>query len=74
MGNNSFFNSKAVPYNMTEEGAAVYRDMLKAVNETFPQYLEELRGMADGLGLDFSTVRVVAIINCAGLPPCKPGI
>ena len=58
MGNDSFFNDKAVPYNGTEEGAAVYRDMLAAVNKTFPQYLDELAGLADGLGLSFSTVRV----------------
>jgi hypothetical protein len=56
MAGNSFFKEKILPYNKTEGGAAIYKDLLAAANETFPQYLDEIRGMASGAGLDFSVV------------------
>ncbi len=43
-------------YNQTEAGAVTYSTLLGAVQKQFPQYLDEVKGMADGAGLDFSLV------------------
>lgn len=41
---------------MTEEGAVVYQKLLEGVQTRLPQYLDELKGMAAGSGMDFSVV------------------
>lgn len=56
MQNNSFFNTKMLTYNSTAEGSALYRSFYHVVASTFPQYLDELRGMADGANITFSKV------------------
>ena len=43
-------------YNKTEEGATTYTELFGAVKRSLPQYLDEVRGMAEGAGIDFSTV------------------
>ena len=43
-------------YNKTEEGAMAYTNMLGVVKTAFAVYVQELEGMADGAGIDFSTV------------------
>ena len=57
MDDNSFFNSKMISYNSTTEGSALYTSFYKTVSSSFPLYLDELRGMADGANISFSKVR-----------------
>ena len=54
----SYFKSTILSYNTTEEGGAVYSNLYQAVkdNPMVSPYLEELKGLADGAGVDFSTV------------------
>lgn len=40
----------------TAEGRKTYQDTLNAVNMYFPQYLVELKGVADGSGVEFHKV------------------
>jgi hypothetical protein len=54
MQSNTFFNSKMLFYNSTAGGSALYSTYYHTVASTFPKYLDELRGMADGAGLSFS--------------------
>ncbi|CAI8008523.1 hypothetical protein GBAR_LOCUS5833 [Geodia barretti] len=54
MDSNSFFNSKMLSYNSTAEGGAVYSRFYHSVATAYPQYLDELRGMADGANISFS--------------------
>jgi hypothetical protein len=54
MGASSFFNSKMLAYNSTPEGGALYASFHRTMARTFPQYLDEIRGMADGANISFS--------------------
>lgn len=56
MENNTFFNTKMLSYNSTAKGRALYSSFYHVVAHTFPQYLDELRGMADGANTTFSKV------------------
>ena len=56
ISNNSFFNEKLMPYSKTQEGVATYGDLYGAVKKALPQYLEEVEGMAEGAGMEFSMV------------------
>lgn len=56
MQGNTFFNTKMLFYNSTAEGSALYMSYYNIVASTFPKYLEELRGMADGASIAFSKV------------------
>lgn len=56
MDNNTFYNSKVLSYNTTAEGAWLYSTYLQTAKDTFPQYVEELQGLADGAKMDFSKV------------------
>ena len=53
--NNAFF-AEMISYNHTADGSALYTTFFQTVASTFPQYLEELRGMADGANVSFSKV------------------
>ncbi len=56
MKNNTFFNSKMLPYNSTAEGAGWYSSYLTSAQTTYPQYVDELHGIADGAKIPFSKV------------------
>ena len=56
MQNNSFFNNKMLSYNATAEGRALYSSYYHTVLHTFPLFLDEVRGMADGSKILFSKV------------------
>ena len=56
MQNNSFFNNKMLSYNATAEGRALYSSYYHTVLHTFPLFLDEVRGMADGAKILFSKV------------------
>ncbi len=56
MSKDAFFHVLIVPYSKTHQGAAIYNRFLNAVRKTYPQYLDEVSGMANGSGIDFSRV------------------
>lgn len=53
---NTFFKETVLAYNKTEAGATTYSSLLAAAQQKFPQYLDEVRGMASGAGLEFPQV------------------
>ena len=56
MMNNTFFNNKMLPYNRTTEGSALYSGYFDTAIRVYPQYMAELRGIADGSQIPFSEV------------------
>ena len=57
MQNNTFFTSKVLPYNKTQDGAALYAGYLHSAESLYSQYVEEIRGMADGAKIAFDEVQ-----------------
>ena len=58
--NDTFYNSIMLPYYHTPKGAALYQNMFFAANRSFPQYVDELQGMANAVGVTLEEVSVVA--------------
>ena len=56
MQNNTFFNTRMLPYNRTKEGSALYSSYYNVALRTFPDFLEEVKGMANGANVTFSEV------------------
>jgi hypothetical protein len=52
----SLLNDRYLPVYNTPEGIKVYRETLEVVTKSFPQYLRELQGTADGAGVEFHKV------------------
>ena len=68
MQNNTFFTSKVLPHNKTQDGAALYAGYLHTAESLYPQYVDEVRGMADGAKIAFDKVKSVHIhhpIQCS---------
>lgn len=49
-----------LPYNASSEGAELYASYLESA-QAFPAYLDEIQGMADGVELSFSEVKLQAM-------------
>jgi hypothetical protein len=49
-------NDHFLPIYNTPEGLKVYTETLEVVTKSFPQYLRELQGTADGAGVEFHKV------------------
>jgi hypothetical protein len=49
-------NNCYLPVYNTPEGFKVYSETLDVVSKSFPQYLRELQGTADGAGVEFHKV------------------
>jgi hypothetical protein len=49
-------NNCYLPVYNTPEGLKVYSETLEVVTKSFPQYLRELQGTADGAGVEFHKV------------------
>eukprot|EP00731_Ephydatia_muelleri_P010326 Em0005g912a len=47
--NDTFYNTIMLPYYRTPKGAALYESMFANANSSFPQYVDELQGMADAI-------------------------
>jgi hypothetical protein len=45
-----------LPIYKTPEGLKIYTETLEVVSASFPQYLRELQGIADGSGVEFHKV------------------
>ena len=52
----SFFMERVLPFNVTSEGEALFSKYHKTAESAFPEYLEEIRGMAEGTNLSYSEV------------------
>lgn len=52
----SQLNDHFLPVYNTEEGRKIYEETLKVVTENFPQYVDEIRGTADGADVEFYKV------------------
>ena len=63
MKNDTFFNNKMLPYNQTAEGSHLYSLFLASATKTYPQYVSELHGMADGAQIPFSKVSIEILHN-----------
>ena len=60
MDNNTFFKEKMLPFNASSVGGELYASYLESA-QAYPDYLDEIRGMADGAELSFSEVILVAM-------------
>lgn len=49
-------NESYLPIYNTPEGLKVYNDTLEVVTKSFPQYIRELQGTADGAKVEFHKV------------------
>ncbi|CRK99553.1 CLUMA_CG012870, isoform A [Clunio marinus] len=49
----ALLNSSYLPIYNTPQGKKVYNETLEVVTKSFPQYLRELQGVADGAGVEF---------------------
>ena len=58
MKEDSYFNNVILPYSHTPDGVGLYSSLLKKM-ETFPDYMEELKGLADGVGVSHELVRML---------------
>ena len=58
MKEDSYFNNVILPYSRTPDGVGLYSSLLKKM-ETFPDYMEELKGLADGVGVSHELVRML---------------
>ncbi len=56
MQSNTFFNNKLLGYIATDEGAGQYSGFLATAEKHYPQYVEEIRGMASGANITFEKV------------------
>ena len=52
----TFFNESILPYSQTPKGSALYSLYLATATARYPEYIEELRGIADGAQTPFSKV------------------
>jgi len=53
------FQTRLLPFAASEQGAPVVEGFLSRAKASFPQYVEELQGTADGAGLSFESVFVM---------------
>ena len=66
MQSNAFFHDKMLPFNQTAEGSSLYSLFLATATQIYPQYVSELRGMADGAEMPFSEVFSSAVSSILG--------
>lgn len=52
----SLLNESYLPIYNTPEGLKVYTETLEVVRKSFPQYLREIQGTADGAKVEFHKV------------------
>lgn len=52
----SILNDTYLPIYNTPEGIKVYTETLDVVTKSFPQYVRELQGTADGANVEFHKV------------------
>jgi hypothetical protein len=55
----------AFEYISTSEGTAIFEQLKTLHQEKFPEYYEELQGLAEGAGVPFDKVHMLSIISTA---------
>lgn len=63
MEKSGLLNEHFLPSFNSEEGRKVYEDTLRVVTEKFPHYVDEIKGTADGAGVEFHKVFFFSIIE-----------
>lgn len=58
MSSNSFYNEQMVPYYNKADGKKLYDSLTQEAMASFPQYVEEIQGLANGSGLPFYKVTI----------------
>ncbi|XP_064611954.1 beta-alanyl-dopamine/carcinine hydrolase-like [Liolophura sinensis] len=61
MEDNDILNEEFLPFIRTEKGQQLYDGYLRTVQKHYPQYVEELRGMAEATGVPFSKFFAAAL-------------
>lgn len=51
--------AEMLPLYAKSEGRQIYEESLKSTTDYFPQYVIELKGMADGAHVPFHQVRII---------------
>mmetsp|Transcript_15758 Transcript_15758/g.28026 ORF Transcript_15758/g.28026 Transcript_15758/m.28026 type:complete len:409 (+) Transcript_15758:448-1674(+) len=66
-------HTRLLPFFKTTEGKAYVNELRRNADEHYPEYMEELRGMAHAADLDFDSVFVLNCESEIGLLAPKPG-
>jgi hypothetical protein len=53
--------TKWLPFLTTEEGQLAYQEFLRIHKATYPEYVQEMEGMAEAAGVPFETLFIVAL-------------
>lgn len=53
MSSSAFYNEKMLSYYNTADGKKLYDSLTQEAVQSFPQYVEEIQGLADGIELPF---------------------
>lgn len=59
----ALLNESYLPIYNTPQGLKVYTETLEVVKTSFPQYLRELQGTADGAQVEFHKVSLIASLK-----------
>lgn len=71
MSSNAFYNEKMLPaYFNTTDGKELYDSLTQEAMMSFPQYVEEIQGLADGAGLPFDKVTLLPTTLQPASGPC----
>lgn len=65
MSSNTFYNEKMLPYYNTTDGKKLYDSLTQEAMQSFPQYVEEIQGLANGIELPFYKVSLSSPHQCS---------
>jgi len=54
-------HTKILPFVQTDDGKEILNDYLHVINEKFPWYVDEMKGLANGSGIGFDLVRKISL-------------
>lgn len=72
MSSSMFYNDKMLPYYNTADGKKLYDSLTQEAMLSFPQYVEEIQGLANGTGLPF--YKVTCSLHCTYWAVCSEWI
>ena len=65
MSSNTFYNEKMLPYYNTADGKKLYDSLTQEAMQSFPEYVEEIKGLANGIELPFYKVSLSPLLQCS---------
>ena len=65
MSSSAFYNEKMLSYYNTADGKKLYDLLTQEAVQSFPQYVEEIQGLADGIELPFYKVSLSSLRQCS---------